>query len=79
LRKRVSSRGAYVKVMGSSVYPDFTEFLVRAGIDSISINPDATMFTRKLVASIEQRIMLEKALGKVKLDPDWDLPDPDKE
>ena len=53
--------------------------MVRAGIDSFSINPDATMFTRKLVASIEQRIMLEKALGKVKLDPDWDLPDPDKE
>jgi len=56
---------------------------VAGGIDSISINPDATMFTRKLVASIEQsieqRIMLEKALGKVKLDPDWDLPDPDKE
>ena len=38
------------------------EFLVRAGIDSISINPDAAVFTRKLVASIEQRIMLEKAL-----------------
>jgi len=34
------------------------------------------VFTRKLVASIEQRIMLEKALGQV--DPDWDLPDPDE-
>ncbi|MEM2051042.1 MAG: hypothetical protein QXZ11_08005 [Thermoproteota archaeon] len=52
------------------------EFLVRAGIDSVSINPDAAVFTRKLVASIEQRIMLEKALGQVKVDPDWDLPDP---
>ncbi len=28
------------------------------------------VFARKLVASIEQRIMLEKALGKVKVDPD---------
>jgi len=37
------------------------------------------VFTRKLVASIEQRIMLEKALGQVKVDLDWDLPDPDKE
>jgi hypothetical protein len=45
----------------------------------VSINPDAAVFTRKLVASIEQRIMLEKALGKVKVDPDWDLPDPDEE
>ncbi|MBO3840486.1 MAG: hypothetical protein JTT17_06700 [Candidatus Brockarchaeota archaeon] len=51
--------------------------MVRAGIDSISVNPDAAVFTRKLVASIEQRIMLEKALGKVRVDPDWDLPDPD--
>lgn len=43
---------------------------MRAGIDLISINPDAAVFTRKLVASIEQRIMLEKALGQVKVDPD---------
>lgn len=27
-----------------------------------SINPDAAVFTRKLVTSIEQRIMLEKVL-----------------
>ncbi len=49
--------------------PEFTEFLIRAGIDSVSINPDAAVFTRKLVASIERRIMLEKALGQV--DPVW--------
>lgn len=61
------------------MYPEFTEFLVRAGIDSVSINPDAAVFTRKLVASIEQRIMLERALGQVKIDPDWDLPNPDEE
>ncbi|MCS7138961.1 MAG: hypothetical protein NZ873_02775 [Crenarchaeota archaeon] len=46
--------------------------MVRAGIDPISINSDAAVFARKLVASIEQRIMLEKALGKVKVDPDED-------
>ncbi|MGQ9597654.1 MAG: hypothetical protein ACUVQY_05480 [Thermoproteota archaeon] len=38
--------------------------LIRAGIDSTSINPDTAVFTRKLVASIEQRITLEKALGQ---------------
>ncbi|MCX8184059.1 MAG: hypothetical protein N3F08_06550 [Crenarchaeota archaeon] len=43
------------------------------------INPDASVFARMLVASIEQRIMLEKALGKVKVDPGWDLPDPGEE
>jgi hypothetical protein len=37
------------------------------------------VFTRKLVASIEQRIMLEKALDQVKVDPDWDLPDQNEE
>jgi phosphoenolpyruvate synthase/pyruvate phosphate dikinase len=31
------------------IYPEFTEFLVRAGIDSVSINPDATVFTRNLL------------------------------
>ncbi|MCX8184066.1 MAG: hypothetical protein N3F08_06585 [Crenarchaeota archaeon] len=32
------------------------------------INPDASVFARMLVASIEQRIMLEKALGQVKVE-----------
>lgn len=73
--------GKTVSICGQapSQYPEFTEFLIRAGIDSVSINPDAAVFTRKLVASVEQRIMLEKALGQFKTDPDWDLPDPDKE
>ncbi|MEM3448166.1 MAG: putative PEP-binding protein, partial [Nitrososphaerota archaeon] len=73
--------GKTVSICGQapSQYSEFCEFLVRSGIDSISINPDVAVFTRKLVASIEQRIMLEKALGQVKVDPDWDLPDPDEE
>ncbi|MEM1554740.1 MAG: hypothetical protein QXJ72_07665 [Thermoproteota archaeon] len=44
--------------------------MVRAGINSVSINPDATVFARKLIVSIGQRIMLEKAPGQVKVDPD---------
>ncbi|MCL7392553.1 MAG: phosphoenolpyruvate synthase [Thaumarchaeota archaeon] len=43
-----------------SVYPEFTEFLVRCGIDSISVNPDVVIKTKQLVASIEQKIILEK-------------------
>ncbi|MCE4601218.1 MAG: pyruvate, water dikinase [Desulfurococcales archaeon] len=46
-----------------SVYPELVEFLVREGIDSISVNPDAVVRTRRLVASIEKKILLEK-LGK---------------
>ncbi|MCX8184133.1 MAG: hypothetical protein N3F08_06935 [Crenarchaeota archaeon] len=53
--------------------------LFRTGIDSVLINPDVAVFTRKLVASIEQRIILERALGQVKVDPDWNLPDPDED
>ncbi|MCY0873459.1 MAG: pyruvate, water dikinase [Acidianus infernus] len=54
--------GATVSICGQapSVYPEVTEFLVRAGIDSISVNPDAVISTRRNVASIEQKIMLEK-------------------
>ncbi|HIE12406.1 MAG TPA: phosphoenolpyruvate synthase [Desulfotomaculum sp.] len=44
---------------GPSVYPEFTEFLVRNGIDSISVNPDTVSDTRRLVASVEQKVILE--------------------
>ncbi|HDN17784.1 MAG TPA: phosphoenolpyruvate synthase, partial [Candidatus Bathyarchaeota archaeon] len=69
--------GKTVSICGQapSVYPEFTEFLVRCGIDSISVNPDVVVSTRKLVASIEQRIVLEKVTGRGKREnPDWDLP-----
>ncbi len=46
-----------------SVYPELVEFLVRNGIDSISVNPDAVVRTRRLVASIEKRILLERLRG----------------
>ena len=45
---------------GPSNLPDFTEFLVRSGIDSISVNADAVISTRKHVASIEQKMILER-------------------
>ena len=44
---------------GPSVFPDFAEHLVREGIDSISVNPDALSATRTTVASIEQKIILD--------------------
>jgi hypothetical protein len=37
------------------------------------------VFTRKLVASIEQRIMLEKALGQAKIGSDLNLPNPNED
>ncbi|MCD6409694.1 MAG: phosphoenolpyruvate synthase [Candidatus Verstraetearchaeota archaeon] len=44
---------------GPSVYPELTEFLVRCGIDSVSVNPDAVISARRLVASVERKILLE--------------------
>ncbi len=66
---------------GPSNLPDFAEFLVRAGIDSISVNADAVIATIKLVASIEQKMILEqlaelreKASGRPSQKPkqDWE-------
>jgi pyruvate,water dikinase len=36
-----------------SDYPEIAEFLVRLGIDSISVNPDALIRTRQLIARVE--------------------------
>ena len=76
--------GATVSICGEgpSNLPDFAEFLVRVGIDSISVNNDAVIATKKLVASVEQRIIMERlaelearALGhpiqKPKQDWEW--------
>jgi len=39
-----------------SDYPEFCEFLVREGIDSISVNPDVAIKTITLVAETERRL-----------------------
>ncbi|MCL1810997.1 MAG: phosphoenolpyruvate synthase [Methanomassiliicoccaceae archaeon] len=44
---------------GPSVYPEFAEFLVEEGIDSISLNPDTFVKTKGNIASAEQRILLK--------------------
>jgi len=44
---------------GPSVYPEFAEFLVRRGIDSISLNADTVISTTRTIASLEQRMKLE--------------------
>jgi len=45
---------------GPSNLPDFTEFLVSCGIDSISVNADSVVATRQLVKSVEQKIILKR-------------------
>jgi pyruvate,water dikinase len=61
LIKVAHENGCTVSICGEgpSNLPDFAEFLVRIGIDSISVNNDAVVATKKHVASIEQKIILE--------------------
>jgi len=61
LIKTAHKYGKTVSICGQapSVYQEVVDFLVRQGIDSISVNPDAVVQVRRHVASIEQKIMLE--------------------
>ncbi len=45
---------------GPSQYPEFAEFLVQSGITSMSVNPDTVDYTRRLVAGVEQKMILKK-------------------
>jgi phosphoenolpyruvate synthase/pyruvate phosphate dikinase len=44
-----------------STTPAFAEHLVRMGIISVSVNPDAAAATRRTVAAAERRLLLESA------------------
>ena len=61
LIKHAHKKGVPVGICGQapSVYPEFCEFLVREGIDSISLNPDTVIKTAAYVAAAEQRMVLE--------------------
>jgi pyruvate, water dikinase len=52
---RAHFAGRKVGICGQapSDYPDFTAFLVNEGIDSISVNPDALIRTKRRIAEIE--------------------------
>jgi len=39
-----------------SDFPEFADYLVRCGIDSMSLNPDVVLSTRLNVAELEKRI-----------------------
>ncbi len=58
-------RGKTVSICGQapSVYPEITEVFVREGATSVSVNPDVISQTKKVIASIERRMILNKIEG----------------
>ena len=60
---RARAAGLQTSICGQapSVHPEYAELLVRAGIDAISVTPDAVDRARRLVAAAEQRLLLEAA------------------
>jgi pyruvate,water dikinase len=63
LLTRARELGLQTSICGQapSVYPEYAEILVRAGIDAISVNIDAVDRARRLVAAAEQRLLLDRA------------------
>ncbi len=55
--KTAKAQGRKIGICGQapSDYPEFAQFLVAQGIDSISLNPDSVIKTRLAIAAIEQR------------------------
>ncbi|MCE5291480.1 MAG: phosphoenolpyruvate synthase [Nocardiaceae bacterium] len=47
-----------------STRPEFAEYLVRMGITSVSVNPDALDSVRRVIAGAEQRMLLDAARGR---------------
>lgn len=45
-----------------SVYPEITEAMVKAGTTSVSVAPDVAVSTRKLIASVEKKLILSRAI-----------------
>ncbi|MFO7156560.1 MAG: phosphoenolpyruvate synthase [Pseudomonadota bacterium] len=64
--RRCHRSGITVSICGQapSVYTEYAEWLVRHGIDSISVSPDAVEATRRNVAAAEARILLAAARGR---------------
>jgi pyruvate,water dikinase len=53
-----NARGKYIGICGQapSDYPEFAEFLVECGIQSISLNPDTVIKTRIKIAAKEKQL-----------------------
>ncbi len=60
--KEAKARRRKIGICGDapSTYPEFAQFLVECGIDSISLSPDAVVKTRIAIAQKEQELFVKK-------------------
>jgi pyruvate,water dikinase len=60
--ERCSARGVAVSICGqaASTFPEIVELFCEAGATSVSVNPDTVVATRKLISSIERKVMFSK-------------------
>jgi pyruvate,water dikinase len=69
--ERAKKNGRKIGICGQapSDYPEFAEFLVRCGIDSISLNPDTVIKTTERILQVEKELGVprRKETEKVKL------------
>lgn len=65
LIERVKKHGKKIGICGEapSDYPEFAEFLVTCGIDSISLNPDTVIKTTQHVLDVEKNIEKSQSLS----------------
>ncbi len=47
-----------------SVYPEITEMMVKSGTTSVSVTPDMIIQTRKVIASVEKRLLLSNIIDR---------------
>ena len=61
--RRAQACGRKVGICGQapSDYPEFARFLVRCGIDSISLNPDTVLKTSQTILEMEKTLAEEQA------------------
>lgn len=64
--KTARKHGVTVSVCGQapSIYPEFTELMVRNGATSVSVTPDVAIQTRKIIASVEKRLMMQNIIDR---------------
>lgn len=48
----------------ATTYPEIAELMVREGATSVSVSPDSVVATRKLIASVEKKILLSKIVDE---------------